>query len=790
MTSEVPDWQQNIPSAPVHQTPKNELTRPFTDQQLREFGQQFVEQFLRRVVLAVTGIFIPDETSFDQLQQWAHNIPFFDDIVTFIKNTTGIDLSSPEAFVASMGSLLTGGGKLPDIFSISRIGNVIQDLINGAGQFLNADSVTANPFWSWDSVMPGFLSGGSIRATANGSQQVLRNDPFEVFEGQVLKIKDAAARWTGAIASPGSNPVKIGWTPFNSAGTALTDVIKGSFQPSGDSSGWQSFSVADWTVPAGVKWVSPLIILDSGATAGNFWVSNVLPYAAQLGDKSLIKDLPEDLQDLADGIAANVVALATKLAQGDFDGFLVALMNGGATTPTAITNKFQFLDAAGKFDATKLLGLITQGQVDGLALIQTVINQMLDILNGNAVTPINGLVQGVKDWFTGNSNKTQNLTTGGLFPVSALLGLLGMNQVTGLTDFNTAFNQVRDILAGNAVTPINSTIQQIKDWFGLNTNKTQGLNSSGQLAAGNLVGTIAKANVDGLVQLGTDVIDGFKGIFNGWNGGTSGTGTPAEVQQTIEAIKQAVVAGYTVDTFTSNGTWNKPANLTEFYGIVIGGGGKGGNGSANTSNALATGGVGALSGGYIAQQVDPASVPSSVSVTIGPAATTPGTNGGITSIGSLVSSVPDGNGVSALTGYMATSSKPGNGGKGGNGASGATTSGDAGQSSAIGTGGKAGAGVGGTGASGNQTGNAGGAGANVSLTGSTKCGGGGGGGGGGAQGAGSGTSKGGAGGNGGYPGGASGGGGGASRGGSFGAANGGAAGTPANGVAFIIWKGN
>lgn len=614
-------------------------------------------------------------------------------------------------------------GLFSGILSVSRIGNVIQDLINGAGNFLDASSVTSNPFWSWDSVMPGRLSGGSIRATANGSDQALRADsPFDVFEGQVLKIKDAAARWTGATSSAGS--LQIGWTPFDAAGNALTDVIVGSLQPSGDSSGWVPFTVTDWTVPSGVSHATPLVLLGSGATAGNVWISNVLPYASQLMGQDLVSDLVTDLSDLADGIAANVVALATKLAQGDFDGFLSALMNGGATTPTAITNKFQFLDSAGKFAAAQLLGLLAQ------------------------------------------------------------------NQVTGLPDMNTALNQIGDIFNGALVTPINSIVAFVQSWFAGNKNKTQGLNSSGQLAAGNLVGTIAKANVDGLVQLGTDVIDGFKGIFNGWNGGTSGTGTPAEVQQTIEAIKQAVVAGYTVDTFTSNGTWNKPANLTEFYGIVIGGGGKGGNGSANTSNAAAPGGVGSLGGGYLAKQFDPADVPSSLSITIGPAATTAGSNGGTTSIGSLLSSVPDGSGISSLTGYVATSSKPGNGGAGGKGASGATTAGTAGTSSAIGTGGTAGAASGGTGAAGNQTGGNGGNGGAGSLTDSTKCGGGGGGGGGGAQGAGAGTSTGGTGGNGGYPGGASGGGGGASRGGSFGSAMGGPSGTPAHGAAIIIWKGN
>ncbi|MFV8181869.1 hypothetical protein ACNQQN_24910 [Mycobacteroides chelonae] len=61
--------------------------------------------------------------------------------------------------------------KFPGVIAISRIANIIQDLINGAGEFLTAESVTDNPDFDWDSVTPGFISGGSIRATANGTSR-------------------------------------------------------------------------------------------------------------------------------------------------------------------------------------------------------------------------------------------------------------------------------------------------------------------------------------------------------------------------------------------------------------------------------------------------------------------------------------------------------------------------------------------------------------------------------------------------------------------------------------------
>ncbi|MGC7272871.1 hypothetical protein RA983_21285, partial [Mycobacteroides abscessus subsp. abscessus] len=64
------------------------LTRPFTAQQLQEFGKGFIEQFLGRVVLAVMGHLIPGVGSFDQLREWAKDKPGLGDLVELL---TGIE---------------------------------------------------------------------------------------------------------------------------------------------------------------------------------------------------------------------------------------------------------------------------------------------------------------------------------------------------------------------------------------------------------------------------------------------------------------------------------------------------------------------------------------------------------------------------------------------------------------------------------------------------------------------------------------------------------------------------
>lgn len=358
---------------------------------------EYAESLIKELIQKLLGLDVDPEQALEDLWNlltgWVDDIPIIGDIIEIIKD-------------------FLNGNSFPGVLSISRIANIIQDLIYGAGEFLTAESVTDNPYFDWDSVTPGFISGGSIRATANGTQQVLRTEPFEVFPGQTLELR-AASQWTGASATAGSNPVKVGFTPFDADGNPLADVIRGSLQPSGDH-GWQWIPVADkWPVPAGVKYVSQLLILDAGATAGTFRFSNASAWASNLLDLGLVKDLRE----MVDAIGGVVNSEAAN-----------------------IEDRLKAITADGKITASEIVGLIQQAQVSGLAIMQTVINQILDILNGNIVTPINSLVQGVKDWFGLNQNKTQKLTTGGSLDGNAITGTISdlVSGVAAVRDALTA----------------------------------------------------------------------------------------------------------------------------------------------------------------------------------------------------------------------------------------------------------------------------------------------------------------------------------------------------------------
>ncbi|QNJ56838.1 minor tail protein [Mycobacterium phage Reindeer] len=317
-----------------------------------------------------------------------------------------------------------------------------------------------------------------------------------------------------------------------------------------------------------------------------------------------------------------------------------------------------------------------------------------------------------------------------------------------------------------------------------------------------VLGTITQSMVDGLPGALSSLSGGITSaisdishaIFSGWRGSSSGGGgTVADIQQTIEIIQKAVYGGYTVETIVSDQTWTRPfdpAECLEFWAVPVGGGGRGDTGDVARLNTdevrTVLGGLGGIDGGYNAVQLDPASIPETVECTIGPAATTAATTGGVTSFGSLAQSVPGIGAISNGVGFIAASSKPGRGGDGGsafmsraNSTTTSSTPGKAGEGSALAAGGTAGAANGGTG----------GAGDSAPMTGERKAGGGGGGGGGGRSANQAGTVTGGTGGNGGFPGGASGGGGAAANIGTVGfnvAA--GQPGTPANGCLFLIYK--
>ncbi|WP_234802241.1 hypothetical protein [Mycolicibacterium fortuitum] len=136
MTMGMPEWALEIPSAPVHQEQSNQLVRPFTAQQLIEFGLQLIEQFIKRVVLALAGFFIPGVPSFEQLVAWADDlrekladIPILGDIIEAITGVEDGDLNDLGTFFLNIRSFLAGINFLDPDFDLGEAAAAFVNLI-------------------------------------------------------------------------------------------------------------------------------------------------------------------------------------------------------------------------------------------------------------------------------------------------------------------------------------------------------------------------------------------------------------------------------------------------------------------------------------------------------------------------------------------------------------------------------------------------------------------------------------------------------------------------------------
>lgn len=218
--------------------------------------------------------------------------------------------------------------------------------------------------------------------------------------------------------------------------------------------------------------------------------------------------------------------------------------------------------------------------------------------------------------------------------------------------------------------------------------------------------------------------------FNAWYG-SGGTGGSANMSQVISSIKSSI-DGWTVEVINTSGTWTRPAataNILEFWAICVGSGAGGDAGDYGLFGAV--GGDGGVPGRWMAKQITPSDIGSTVTCTIGAGGAgrtshlgSSPDNGNPSSFGSLCSSTEALTAsIGSLVGfYAATDSRPGVGGKGGDEAGGGKA-GSAGAATPTSAGGAGGAAGGASGAPG----------AAATLTGSNRAGGGGGGGGGGSN---------------------------------------------------------
>ncbi|MGH3954889.1 MAG: hypothetical protein ACRDTI_12705 [Mycobacterium sp.] len=341
-----------------------------------------------------------------------------------IKEATGLDLSGPVAFIASLGGLLQSAvGKLFNgVLPAAWIADVAQDLIDGAGGFTDPTVVEDNPYWHFDALRNGHLSGKSLYVTADGNAYVISvKDPFDVAPGQTIDLA-VSAMWQGIVAVAGSNPIRLCITPFAPDGTKLPDIVVKQLQPLAADSAWVRASLTgSWTVPADGSFTSATVtlVVTEGATAGRVHFSNVTSVMSNLGP-----------------------------VLGKFRSFFDTIGGQANSDIAQFEQRFAAITADGKITASELWGLIGLGnipllpqtKVTDLPDINSWLDQLRHILSGSAITASDPITQAIKDWFAGNNDKTQKLTAGGNLDGDAITGTISdlVSGVAAVRDALTA----------------------------------------------------------------------------------------------------------------------------------------------------------------------------------------------------------------------------------------------------------------------------------------------------------------------------------------------------------------
>lgn len=370
----------------------------------------------------------------------------------------------------------------------------LSDLTTATSNLLDpftADSVPTSDGWSFNS------GQDAAQVVADGSTKGLwlKSGVIKVEEDQPVNTT-VKVKYSGISSGAGQTIRYVLETYESEDGSGpMVPVVVGSItNPTGTISSPVTLGDTSWDIPAGVQSVRPLLEVDELVTAGTvYWVNTPVFRKTLLG--VLSDGLPAALQKPLDDL------------QATWDKF-----KGGVG-----------------------------GTVDDIE----------DALNGAGQAIRDALANALGHAGTGHTSAN----------LLSYFQAIPQTVVSGLGDLNTLTNQIRDILAGLVVTPINSTVQAIKDWFTDNQAKTQALNSSGQLAAGSLTGSIANSQVPGLGQ----IIDaGVQGAANMLG---SGFGIPDFLASLADLQSQVASANRQLAQLQSTTTGGNNSGKSYFINI-------------------------------------------------------------------------------------------------------------------------------------------------------------------------------------------------------------------------------
>ena len=318
----------------------------------------------------------------------------------------------------------------------------LSDLTTATSNLLDpftAESVPTSDGWSFNS------GQDAAQVVADGSTKGLwlKSGVIKVEEGQPVNTT-VKVKYSGISSGAGQTIRYVLETYESEDGSGpMVPVVVGSItNPTGTISSPVTLGDTSWDIPAGVQSVRPLLEVDELVTAGTvYWVNTPVFRKTLLG--VLSDGLPAALQKPLDDLQATWDKFKGA-AGGTVDDIEDALNDAGQAIRDAIANA---------------LGHSGTGHTSAniLTYLQNIPKNVVD---------------GLEDFWDAITGKTVNLTAGGLFDagkLSNVTGTISQSLVTGLTgslgDLQTTLNQIGDIFNNAVVTPINSVVQSVKDWW-------------------------------------------------------------------------------------------------------------------------------------------------------------------------------------------------------------------------------------------------------------------------------------------------------------------------------------
>ncbi|WP_458317100.1 DUF7257 domain-containing protein [Mycolicibacterium brisbanense] len=472
-------------------------------------------------------------------------VPFLGEIIELL---TGIEDGDPNDLATWARGLLNELSpiNLANAFgrlSLPQIGGVsIMDLVTEVPNMLDpfsASNVPTKNGWSFDA------TADAAKVICDGTYKTLYlyGAPIKVDSGQALNAT-VPVTYSGITSGAGQTIRYVLDTyqvsdPIDSD-VATTVTLGAITNPSGTITAPAVLGNANWPIPAGVKSLRPVLIVDMAVTAGTVYWKN-RPVLQKILDSSLAGGLPAALNSLGNYITTWVHSALTSLGM----------------TPSGV-----LLDDI--FDLSDELELIQSNAQQGVTDAANALANFTTFLSSSWQALLDGVKGASGGGIADIINRLAHITSGGLFDaakISNVTGTASQSTVDGLVDLNSLTSQIRDILAGVPTVPTLPIIQTIKDWFTANQAKTQALNTSGQLNGANVVGTIANSVVPGIGQIIDAGVQGAGNIIG------SGFGIPDFLASLSDLQSQLASANQQLAQLMSTTTGGNNSGKSYFINI-------------------------------------------------------------------------------------------------------------------------------------------------------------------------------------------------------------------------------